>query len=111
MDEQQRDRLLEKIEAEIAATEKDIASLEEKTKPIAPDDSIGRLSRMDAIQNKSVNEAALRAAKIRLTQLRHALANIDDPEFGICDMCMEPIPIGRIMLMPETRRCVECADK
>lgn len=111
MEETDRSILLEKIKVEIEQTQKSIVSLEEKIKPIAPDDSIGRLSRMDAIQNKSVNEASLRAARVKLTQLKHAMANIDDPDFGTCDMCMEPIPAGRIMLMPETTRCVNCADR
>ena len=37
-----------------------IAEYRELTKPIPPNDAIGRVSRMDAINNRSVNEAALR---------------------------------------------------
>jgi DnaK suppressor protein len=78
--------------------------------PIAPDDAIGRLTRMEAINAKSVSEANLRSSQIRLTKLESALNNLDDPEFGICAGCDEPIPIGRLMVLPESRMCVKCID-
>ena len=110
MDIPEQQEIREKIEAEISATENNIASLEELCQPVAPDDAIGRLSRMDAIGNKSVNEAALSSAKQKLVKLKYALANIDQPDFGICMECDEPIPLGRIMIMPESRLCVNCAE-
>ena len=51
---------------EISKTEKSIKEFKEVTKPIAPDVAIGRVSRMDAINNKSVAEAGLRQAQIKL---------------------------------------------
>ena len=88
-----------------------IQSLEEGSKPVAPDDAIGRLTRMDAINAKGMNEANLNSARVKLAKLKRALAKLDDPDFGICAICDEPIPVGRIMLMPETTVCVQCADK
>ena len=102
--------LLETIHAGIAESQEIIASLKLKSKPIAPDNAIGRISRMDAIANKSVNDASLRNAKKRLTKLKYALNNIDCPDFGICTECDEAIPLGRIMVMPESTRCVACAE-
>ncbi|MBT8231658.1 MAG: TraR/DksA C4-type zinc finger protein [Bacteroidia bacterium] len=99
----------QKIEAEIAATEAAILNYKELTKPIAPENAIGRISRMDAINNKTVNEAALRKAEQKLKNLKIALSNINDPDFGICGGCNTPIPIGRILLMPHSRFCVQCA--
>ena len=46
------------IEEEIDKTKVSIQHYKELTKPIAPENAIGRISRMDAINNKSVNEAA-----------------------------------------------------
>lgn len=100
----------EKIEAEIVATEAAIISYKELTKPIAPENAIGRISRMDAINNKTVNEAALRKAEQKLKNLKIALSNINDPDFGICGGCNLQIPIGRILLMPHSRFCVNCAS-
>lgn len=104
-----RDALREKISLELQKTLKDIVDLEELTKPISPENAIGRISRMDAINNKSVNEASLRQARDKHKKLVEALSRIEEPGFGICVRCGEPIPEGRIMLMPHSRKCVRCA--
>ena len=57
------DELISKIEEEISVTERKIKDLRNLTKPISPSDAIGRVSRMDAINNKSVNENSLRQAE------------------------------------------------
>ena len=88
---------------------KEIEMLRELTKPIAPDTAIGRISRMDAINNKSVNEAALRKKEAQLKGLNYAFSNLNSPTFGKCIRCGKDIPIGRIMLMPESKKCVICA--
>lgn len=58
----------QKIQEEISKTEQLVTEYKENTKPVAPDVSIGRISRMDAINNKSVAEAALRQAEQKLTR-------------------------------------------
>lgn len=102
-------KIKDKIIEEIAKTEKQILSYKENTKPVAPDNAIGRISRMDAIVNKSLIEASLNQAENRLNKLRYALSKIESPEFGICIKCGEAIPIGRILIMPESLFCVNCA--
>ena len=97
------------ILTEISKTEVSIVNYKELTKPIAPNDAIGRVSRMDAINNKSVNEASLRQAELKLNKLRIALSKIDDDDFGICLKCKQTIPIGRILIRPESLLCVNCA--
>jgi len=98
-----------KILEEISKTEKDILNLKDLTAPISPENAVGRISRMDAINNKSVNEASLRQTEEKFTKLQRALEKIDDPNFGICVRCENPIPLGRIMLMPQAVKCVNCA--
>ena len=97
------------INQEIDKTKESINQLKELTKPISPENAIGRISRMDAINNKSVNEAALKKATQKLKNLQIALLNINDSEFGICAKCKNNIPLGRILLMPQSRFCVNCA--
>lgn len=94
---------------EITKTNKSIADYKEITKPISPENAIGRISRMDAINNKSVAEAALRQAESKLKNLHLVLDSIEDKDFGLCLKCQKPIPIGRILLMPQSRFCVNCA--
>ncbi len=106
-----RKELKTKIEQAIASTEEKVKSLEELTKPISPENSIGRVSRMDAINNKSVAEASLRSTRQKLSKLKVALSRIDNEDFGNCAFCKNPIRPARLMYMPESSRCVRCADR
>jgi DnaK suppressor protein len=95
---------------EISKTEKSIKEFKEMTKPIAPDVAIGRVSRMDAINNKSVAEAGLRQAEAKLRNLYRVLSKIAHKDFGLCLKCNQPIPFGRILIRPESLLCVHCAE-
>lgn len=97
------------IAAELKKVTEDIESLKELTQPISPENAIGRISRMDAINNKSINDASLRQSEEKKKKLETALEKIDQPDFGICIKCKQVIPIGRIMLMPHAQKCVNCA--
>jgi DnaK suppressor protein len=101
--------LKQRLLDEISKTELLIKEYQEMTKPIAPDVAIGRISRMDAINNKSVTEAAMRQAEGKLRNLQRVLSKIDDKDFGICLKCHKPIPLGRILIRPESLDCVNCA--
>jgi len=102
--------LRENIKGKMKATKDDIAAYKLLTKPISPDNAIGRLTRMEAINSKSINEAALKKAKDTLSKLERALTKIDNPDFGLCRECDEPIPSARLMILPETDLCVQCAE-
>ncbi len=110
MDAKEKEKLRKKILERIAQAEKEIAHLEENTKPIAPENSIGRISRMDAINNKSVAEATLRSARRKISKLRIAITNIDKEGFGSCENCKRPIQVARLMFMPESTKCMRCAN-
>jgi DnaK suppressor protein len=110
MEYRQKTKLKENIIEKIKATKEDIAAYKLLTKPIAPDNAIGRLTRMEAINSKSINEAALRKAEDTLSKLEYALAKIDNPDFGLCRKCEESIPSARLMVLPETDLCVQCAE-
>lgn len=88
----------------------EISELELKTVPIAPDCSLGRLTRLDAMQEKSINEAVLEKAKIRLKKISYVLTKIDTDDYGFCSICEEEIPYGRLCIVPESSICVSCAN-
>ena len=111
MTKEEKADLKTKIIEEIAKAEFDIAEMEKMAQPITPENSIGRVSRMDAINNKSVVDAALRTKRAKLTKLKVALNKIDDDNFGNCAMCNNPIQPMRLMFMPESTRCVRCASR
>ena len=107
----EKQALKEKIEVLLQETEIKVKEYEELCRPISPENAIGRVSRMDAINNKSVAEAALRTAKRKVEKLNTALSKLDEPNFGICSSCKRPINPKRVMLMPESTRCVRCASR
>ena len=111
MNDEERRQLRQKISEEQERLRLDISRLKEQVKPIAPDRAIGRLTRMEAINAKSIDEANLRTAQAKLGQLERAVKMVEDPDFGICQRCERPIPTGRLMLMPESRLCVRCASR
>lgn len=110
MEKAQVNAFKEKIKSEIKLTEKKINEYSQLCKPIPPENSIGRVSRMDAINNKSVVEAALRVAKEKMNQLKVVQNKINQPDFGICNKCKQTIPFGRLMIQPHSRFCVICAQ-
>lgn len=110
MNKEDKQDIKKRILEELKKTEELILDYKESTKPISPENAIGRVSRMDAINNKSVVEAALRKAEENLNKLKLVLDKVNDADFGLCMRCGNPIPIGRILLMPQSRNCVRCAQ-
>jgi len=102
MNSREREEFKEVIISEIASQKHQIESL-------LKDNAIGRLTRMEAIGSKGVSEASLGSAQRKLARLETALNKTEDPEFGICIRCLNPIPKGRMILMPESVTCVACA--
>lgn len=106
---EERNDIKESIETNLKALKAQIAILEKKVNPIAPDCSLGRLTRLEAMGEQHVNNMILDESKLRLTRLTNALLRVDKPMFGICIECEESIGIGRMSIRPESVRCVECA--
>lgn len=109
MQEKDRQKLKQLIRQELTDIDQHIVKLKQRSAPISPDNAIGRLSRMEAIGEQGVHQTALLAAQNRQQELKSALSRIEeDDHYGICEQCDEPIPLARLMLMPESRYCVRC---
>lgn len=106
----EKEDLKEKILEHIAVLEDQVFELKILTQPIAPDDALGRITRMDAINNKSVNEANLRRAKLKLAKLQLSLSKIGEADFGKCIQCGIDIRPARLMYLPESTKCIKCAS-
>jgi DnaK suppressor protein len=105
--EQARHRLLAlKSESEILSRtgEGDRATVE------LDQQSVGRLSRMDALQRQAMAEASERARAIELQKINAALQRIDDGEYGYCLECGEEIAAKRIAVDPAASHCIKCAN-
>lgn len=71
---------------------------------------VGRLSRMDAIQQQAMAKAIETRRNSEALRLKAALARIEEGEFGYCEDCGELIPLARLKIDPATLRCVSCAS-
>jgi DnaK suppressor protein len=85
--------------------------LAEETKAIEPSVSLGRLTRMEALGEKGVNEYVLAQNQKRLIRIENALKRMDEDKYGLCFACGKEIPFERLKLVPETLKCVPCMEK
>lgn len=85
-----------------------IESVREAAKPVDLDEPIGRLSRMDAIQEQNMLQANRRAAQQRLAHAEAALRRFEQAEYGECMECGEDVGFARLKARPETPFCIAC---
>ena len=71
--------------------------------------AVGRLSRMDALQNQAMAKASGARRHAERTRLNAALARLDEGEFGYCDSCGDGINPKRLALDPAATLCIDCA--
>ncbi|MEL6287550.1 MAG: TraR/DksA C4-type zinc finger protein [Pseudomonadota bacterium] len=71
--------------------------------------SVGRLSRMDAMQQQAMAAATERQRKAELARIAQAFARLDDGEYGYCDRCGKEIAASRLAVDPSALLCVGCA--
>ncbi|MBT3218682.1 MAG: hypothetical protein HN348_06290 [Proteobacteria bacterium] len=73
--------------------------------------AVGRVSRIDAIQQQKMAQAERTRAQARLIRVLQALKWAHDDEYGDCKLCGEPIGFKRLKARPESPFCVPCASK
>ncbi len=72
--------------------------------------AVGRLSRMDALQNQAMAKAQQARRDTEVHRLQAALIRMDEGEFGYCEDCGEEIARGRLELDLAASKCVSCAS-
>ncbi len=104
-------QIAQKRLAEKRAELEELSSLSREARdPVALDQqSVGRLSRMDAMQQQAMNQATEATRKFNLVRIEAAERRIRDEDYGFCDGCGEEIPDGRLNIDPMAELCVGCA--
>ncbi len=100
-------QILEEVRREIEAQ---LDASREDVKPVDLDEPIGRLTRMDAMQQQNMTKAGRRSLEARLKQIAGALAGVQTGDYGFCVRCDEPIGYPRLRARPESRLCVHCQE-
>jgi len=72
------------------------------------DQPIGRISRIDAIQQQKMVAANRQRQRVRLQQCAAALKAMEEEEYGYCRRCDEPISLKRLRVRPEGPVCLQC---
>lgn len=94
-----------------AEIEREQAASEAGRAPVVLDQtSVGRLSRMDAMQGREMALAAERRRKAELAKIDAALRRLETGEYGTCVKCGEEIGEKRLALDPAAAACIKCAE-
>jgi len=84
----------------------------ESRSPVTLDQSsVGRLSRMDAMQQQAMAMATLKRRQNDLVRITQALERLESDEYGYCDECGEDILPQRLEVDPLATRCTRCASR
>jgi DnaK suppressor protein len=101
-----RDRLLQRRRDILALIE----GHSEDSKPVELDQTrVGRLSRMDALQNQAMARETERRRQQELSRIDAAMERLRNGSYGECLECGEPIAEKRLNLDPSVLLCIECA--
>lgn len=71
--------------------------------------SVGRVSRIDALQAQQMALATERNRSQELVRIDAALGRIVDGSYGECPDCGEEIAIKRLEFDPAIVKCIDCA--
>ena len=93
---------LEKL-SEVSAQARETVALDQQ--------SVGRLSRMDAIQQQAMAQATERQRLVEISRIGKALKRLDEDDYGTCAECGEDIGEKRLQVDPAATHCVNCAGR
>lgn len=97
------------LEEQQQALEKQLQLGSGATRPVTLDQqSVGRVSRIDAIQQQQMALASHDQAVQMLKQVKQALRRIESNDYGYCRDCAEPIAFARLQVQPFASLCIDC---
>ena len=97
---------MEELERDIR---EDMDSNPEDSGVVELDSSIGRLSRMDALQNQQMALELKRRQENQLLRIENAFKRLAKGQYGLCGKCKKPIEEDRLEVFPDAVTCVRCA--
>jgi DnaK suppressor protein len=110
VDETFLSEMRERLQARAADLRDTITRLDGTTAPVSPNNAIGRLTRLDAMQATSMRRAVARDHDIERQNVERALKALAAGEYGVCRRCKEEIAQARLRAKPEAFLCVACTS-
>jgi DnaK suppressor protein len=106
---EQREVLEAELRRQLQRLEKSMKVSDEALRPVQLDQTaVGRLSRMDSLQNQSMTRNLHEREQVKLARILGALRRIEDERFGRCTECDAEIPFERLLVFPEAPTCQAC---
>jgi len=108
---QERDAIAQSLTQQLEHLQQEVHALELQIKPVATQCSKTDPQRAELMQNQEILYKQYVLAKNRYNQLMKIQHHIDDQDYGLCEVCDEPIAIARLLLLPESKVCITCAEE
>jgi len=103
------ERYQKKLEELISDIESYLKKSEDSAAAVEPDKGLGRLSRMEAMQDQQMVLELRRRKKRQLLEVGNAISRIEQNSYGYCIFCTKLISRERLDAFPEVQTCVNCA--
>ena len=97
------------LEESLVEIEQYLQKTEESAEAVSPDKGLGRLSRMEAMQDQQLILEARRRKKMQKIAVQAALQRIENGQFGTCIFCGNAIALDQLEVAPESSTCVNCS--
>ena len=97
------------LEESLVEIEQYLQKTEESAEAVSPDKGLGRLSRMEAMQDQQLILEARRRKKMQKIAVQAALQRIENGQFGTCVFCGNAIALDLLEVSPESSSCVNCS--
>lgn len=103
--------LQEELERQLARLERSMRTTEEAMEPVELDQAaVGRLSRIDSLQNQGLTRNLQERERVKLAQIQGAFRRLTEGTYGLCITCGNELPFGRLYVVPEAPTCTACGQ-
>ena len=99
----------QKLESMLLEIDDYLSKTKDSAAAVEPDKGLGRLSRMEAMQDQQMVLELRRRKKRQLLEVKNAISRIEQNLFGKCVFCGKKISSERLNVFPEVQSCVNCA--
>ena len=101
----------DELERQLAKLEKSMTVTDQALETVELDQgAVGRLSRMDSLQNQGIAKGLRERESVRLAQIQEALRRLDAGTYGVCTACGCGVARERLFVFPESGTCGRCGD-
>lgn len=107
---QQLEEIREELRRNLARLERSVKTNGNGRAPDLDQSAVGRLSRIEALQNQGMTQTLKERERLQLEQVLKALERIDAGTFGFCSDCRGPIRFERLLVFPEALNCAACGS-